>query len=65
MNNEYTVELYRNNGLHERQIDVFNAYEEAERFTIDNPVDESTHYYSIWCIEYDTNGEELASYPVY
>ena len=62
---EYTVELYRANGTHERQIDIFKTYEEAEQYIDDNPVDENTHYYSIWGIEYDENGEETDSFPMY
>ena len=64
MNEEYTLELYRNDGTHEKQIDVFDTYEQADAFAESNPADEN-HYYSIFCIEYDKDGNEINSYPVY
>ena len=61
---EYTIEVYKENGTWYKQIDVFDTYEKAEKYTNKNPLNEGL-YYSIWCIEYNTNGEEINSYPVY
>lgn len=61
---EYTVEIYTENGDHERQVDVLDTYEEAMSYTENNPLHDG-RYYSIWCIDYDKDGEEIDSYPVY
>lgn len=61
---EYTVEIYEEDGWL-MQVDVFDTYDDAIEYTDENPLDEDKDlYYSIWCIEYDENGEEIDSYPV-
>jgi hypothetical protein len=61
---EYSVEVYnRLTDKWDRQIDVFNTVEEAEEFCKENPLDD-TEEYSIWCIEYDTDENEIDSYPM-
>lgn len=65
MNEEYTVELYDGTPANKwvKQCMV-GSFEECEKFIENNPVKEP-YYYSIWCIEYDDDGEEMGSFPVY
>lgn len=62
--NNYTVEIYKENGNHVKQAGIFATYESAEKFTDDNTLEDG-YFFSIWCIEYDSNGNESASFPVY
>lgn len=67
MKEEYTVEIYDNEDNWVEQVDVFHTYEEAEKYTQENASEdlEDGDRYSIWCIEYDENENEIKSYPVY
>lgn len=60
--NQYTVEIYEGD-IWIRQVDVFNTYDEANEYCEANPIEEP-EVYSIWCIEYDENDNEIKSYPV-
>lgn len=62
---EYTVELY-NSILNKWifQSYVAKTYKECLDFIAKNPVKEP-HVYSIWCIEYDDDGNEIDYYPMY
>ena len=68
MTEEYTVELYKENNswkdLWQKQEYVGDTYEDCENFIDEHPVDDP-YYYSIWCLEYDEKGHEIASYPVH
>jgi len=64
MKDEYTIEVYREDGKHYAQVGSYYTYKEAAEYTVNNPLIEENLYYSIWCIEYDGNGEEKAAYPV-
>lgn len=64
MKEEYTVEIYKNESWIE-QVDIFSTYEEAEEFTKNYPLKDENYSYSIWCIEYDENENEIESYPIY
>ena len=68
MSEEYTVELYLDLSEKDKhnwrdswqsQEYIGNTYEECEQWIEAHPVEEP-YYYSIWCIEYDENGEEVA-----
>lgn len=64
MKDEYTVEIYDDKDKWIKQVDVFHTYKEAEEYINKNPLNSSDRY-SIWCIEYDENENEIKSYPVY
>ena len=73
MAEEYTVELYKSltdeekrhwKYMWQKQAYVGDSYEDCEDFIEKNPV-EDPYYYSIWCIEYDSKGNEIESYPVH
>lgn len=62
MRTEYAVEVY--NKYHdsfEEQIDVFETYEEAEKYIekTDIDIDKDSEYLGILEIEYDDNGNEI------
>lgn len=62
---KYSLEIKKSNdGSFIRQVDIFNTYEEAEKYIDTFPLNNEM-YYSIWCIEYDNRGEEIDSYPIY
>lgn len=65
MDSEYSLEIKRTtDGEFIRQVDIFNTYENAQAYADEHPIDDD-YYYTIWCIEYDEDGEEIDYYPVY
>ena len=62
MRYEYAVEVY--NKYHDNfveQIDVFETYEEAQRYIkeTDIDIDKDSEYFGILEIEYDNDGDEI------
>ena len=61
---EYAVEVNNENGFL-RQIDVFQSYEEAVKFSeIGNVKLSDDEYINIIAIEYDENDNEIGFYTV-
>lgn len=62
MRTKYAVEVY--NKYHDNfveQIDVFETYEEAQRYIkeTDIDIDKDSEYFEITEIEYDDDGDEI------
>lgn len=56
---EYAVEVYGASGAFDRQLDVFNSFEEAEKFKndCDEPLADG-EYIGVLAIHYDEHGDE-------
>ena len=61
MKTEYAVEVYNKYHNFVEQIDVFDTYEEAERFIKETniDIDKDSEYFEITEIEYDDDGTEI------
>jgi len=64
---EFTLEVYRrSDDMWIRQEMIADTLEELVEYVERNPFDDDDeYYYSYWCIEYDKNGNEINSYPIY
>lgn len=62
---DYTLELYREDGTWIEQIMVSDNLDDINKYQDNHPA-ETGCYYSIWVIQYDNEtGEEMCSFPLY
>lgn len=62
---EYTIELYENDGTWVKQLLRTIDIDEFDRYYEEHEPDDG-YYFSPWCIVYDqTTGEIKESYPMY